>query len=131
VAASGIEIEPGTPLPERLVTLQERMAAGDPRAALVYRTVGRYLGYSLLLYREEYDVDHLLLLGRVMTGAGGDLIIDDARAVLAAVDPAAAEQITIHLADERQKRHGQAVAAASLPETVAGPASTGRGRGTP
>ena len=113
---AGIEVDADTPLPERLVHLQERMAAGDPRADLVYRTVGTSFGYALLQYREHYDLDHLLLLGRVMTGAGGDVIIETAKAVLAAEDPAAAEQVTFHLADERQKRHGQAVAAASLPE---------------
>ncbi len=113
---AGLEVDASTPLPERLVHLQERIAAADPRAELVYRTVGSYLGYALLTYREEYDLDHLLLLGRVMTGTGGDLVIETARAVLAAEDPVAAEGIVFHLADERQKRHGQAVAAASLPE---------------
>jgi len=115
MAAAGIEVDASSPLPERLVHLQELMAAGDPRAALVYRTVGTELGYALLTYREHYDLDHLLLLGRVMSGVGGDLIIQSARAALAAEDPAAAEAITVHLPDERMKRHGQAVAAASLP----------------
>ena len=116
MAPAGIDVDDLMPLPERLVHLQERMAAEDPRAALVYRTVGSYLGYTLLTYRKEYDLDHLLLLGRVMTGAGGDLVIETAREVLEAEDPAAAGEITFHLADEHQKRHGQAVAAASLPE---------------
>jgi predicted NBD/HSP70 family sugar kinase len=116
MAPAGIEIDASTPLPQRLVRLQELMAAGDRRADLVYRTVGTYLGYALLTYREHYDLDHLLLLGRVMTGAGGDVIIETARTVLAAEDPAAAEGTVFHLADEHQKRHGQAVAAASLPE---------------
>ncbi len=116
MAPAGIDIDASTSLPERLVHLQERMAAEDPRAALVYRTVGSHLGYGLLTYREEYDLDHLLLLGRVMTGPGGDLVIETAREVLAAEDPVAAEGVVFHLADERQKRHGQAVAAASLPE---------------
>jgi len=115
MASAGIDIDDTTPLPERLVHLQERMAAADPRAALVYRTVGSYLGYALLTYREDYDLDHLLLLGRVMTGPGGDLIIETARAVIAAEDAAAAAGIVFHVADEGQKRHGQAVAAASLP----------------
>ena len=115
MAAAGIHVDGSSPLPERLVRLQELMAAEDPRADLVYRTVGTYLGYALLTYREHYDLDHLLLLGRVMTGAGGDAIIATARAVLAAEDPSAAQGIAFHLADERQKRHGQAVAAASLP----------------
>ncbi len=116
MASAGIDVDDLMSLPERLVHLQERMAAADARAALVYRTVGSYLGYGLLTYREEYDLDHLLLLGRVMTGAGGDLVIETARAVLEAEDPVAAEGITFHVADEHQKRHGQAVAAASLPE---------------
>jgi len=116
MGSAGIDVDGSTPLPERLVHLQDLMAAADPRAALVYRTVGSYLGYALMTYREEYDLDHLLLLGRVMTGAGGDAVIETARAVLAAEDPEAAEGIRFHLADERQKRHGQAVAAASLPE---------------
>ena len=110
-----IEIDPDTPLPERLVHLQELMAAGDPRPVAVYETIGSYLGHALLDYRDWYDVEHLLLLGRVMTGAGGDVIIERARAVLAAEDPVAAEAITIHVPSERDRRHGQAVAAASLP----------------
>ena len=112
---AGIAVDPDTSLPEQLVHLQALMAAGDPRAPLVYETIGTYLGYALLDYRELYDVEHLLLLGRVMTGDGGDLIIDRARAVLGAEDPAAAEAITVHTPSERDKRHGQAVAAASLP----------------
>jgi predicted NBD/HSP70 family sugar kinase len=112
---AGIDVDPDAPLPERLVHLQELAAAGDPRATPVYATIGTYLGHALLDYREWYDVEHLLLLGRVMTGAGGDVIIERARAVLAAEDPAAAEAVTIHVPSERDKRHGQAVAAASLP----------------
>ena len=38
----------GTSLPERLVALQDLMAAGDARAAQVYQTIGTYLGYALL-----------------------------------------------------------------------------------
>ncbi|MFH1475629.1 MAG: ROK family protein, partial [Chloroflexota bacterium] len=111
---AGIEVDADAPLPQRLVHLQERMAAGDPSAAAVYATIGTYLGYALLDYRALYDVEHLLLLGRVMTGAGGDMVIDRARAVLRAEDPAAAEAMTVHTPSEHAKRHGQAVAAASL-----------------
>jgi predicted NBD/HSP70 family sugar kinase len=112
---AGIEVDASAALPERLVRLQELMAAGDPRALPVYETIGCYLGYALLDYRDWYDVEHVLLLGRVMTGAGGDVIIERARAALAAEDPAAAAAITIHVPSERDRRHGQAVAAASLP----------------
>ena len=50
-----------------------------------------------------------------MTGRGGDVILERARDVLRAEDPALAEDTTFHTASERDKRHGQAVAAASLP----------------
>jgi predicted NBD/HSP70 family sugar kinase len=116
LAPAGIEIEPGVALPERLVRLQELMSRGDTRAARVYETIGTYLAYALLEYRDFYDFDHLLLLGRVMTGAGGDIITRRAREAMQAEDPGAAAALTFHTVSEREKRHGQAVAAASLPE---------------
>ncbi len=115
LAPAGIEIEPGISLPERLVLLQELMAGEDARAAWVYQTIGTYLGYALLEYRELYEFSHLLLLGRVMTGAGGDVIASRAREAMRAEDPAAAASVMFHTVPEREKRHGQAVAAASLP----------------
>ena len=119
LAPAGIDIEPGVSLPEHLVRLQDLVAVGDERAARVYETIGTYLGYALLEYRDFYEFDHLLLLGRVMTGPGGDVITDRARAVIEAEDPPAATALTFHTVSEREKRHGQAVAAASLPEIVA------------
>ncbi len=113
--AAGIEADPAMPLPERLVHLQRLMAAGDVRATRVYETIGTYLGYGLLEYRDCYEFGHLLLLGRVMTGRGGDVILERAREVLRVEDPEMAEATTFHTASERDKRHGQAVAAASLP----------------
>ena len=71
------------------------MARGDPRARLVYETIGTYLGYALLEYRDFYEFDHLLLLGRVMTGPGGDVITDRARAVIEAEDPPAATAVIV------------------------------------
>jgi predicted NBD/HSP70 family sugar kinase len=113
--AAGIDADPASPLPERLVLLQRLIARGDPRARRVYETIGTYLGYALLEYRDFYEYRHLLLLGRVMTGRGGDVILDAARQVLGAEDPVLAQTTTFHAASERDKRHGQAVAAASLP----------------
>jgi predicted NBD/HSP70 family sugar kinase len=111
---AGIPIDAGASLPERLVLLQELMAGDDDRARRVYETIGVYLGYALLEYRALYDVGHVLLLGRVMTGRGGDVIAAEAKGVLRAElgDPDAIAFLTV---SERDKRHGQAVAAASLP----------------
>jgi predicted NBD/HSP70 family sugar kinase len=111
--AAGIEIEDAMPLPERLVALQELMARGDERAAGVYETIGVHFGYALLDYADFYDFEHVLLLGRVMTGHGGEVIQARAAEVLAV--EGTEKPVKFHEVSERDKRHGQAVAAASLP----------------
>lgn len=114
IPAAGLsEIDMRLPLPERLVLVQQRMAQGDERAEKIYQTIGAYLGYAVAHYTEFYDFQHLLVLGRVMTGRGGEVILEQARQVLRQEFPELA--IQFHLPDEKEKRHGQAIAAASLP----------------
>ena len=103
-------------LPERLKEVQNLMAAGDARAANIYETIGVYLGCAMAQYAEFYDFRHALILGRVTTGKGGDILIAKAREVLDREFPAVAESIALHVPDEKSRRVGQAVAAASLPE---------------
>ena len=54
-----------------------------------------------------------LATGGVTSGTGGDVIIERARAVL--TDEFPELSIDLVVPDEKDKRHGQAVAAASLP----------------
>ncbi len=61
---------------------------------------------------------HVLVLGRVTSGPGGDVIVDGAREVLEVEFPELAARIAFHVPDEKDKRHGQAIAAASLPEVA-------------
>ena len=103
------------PLPERLIVVQQALAAGDTRAIAVYDSLGIYFGYAIAHYADFYDLRHLLLLGRVTSGVGGDVILQGASAVLRAEFPYLAEKIHLHLPDEKDKCHGQAIAAASLP----------------
>jgi len=91
------------------------MAAGDERARKIYQTIGVYFGYNLATYADFYEVRNLLVLGRVLTGEGGDLILSTAAEVLTAEFPEIAERIRYHIPGEKEKRHGQAIAAASLP----------------
>jgi hypothetical protein len=91
------------------------MAMGDERAHSVYETIGAYLGYGLLQYARFYRIEHLLLLGRVTTGSGGEVIQETAKQVLESEQDPSSARITFHTASERDKRHGQAVVAASLP----------------
>ena len=62
-----------------------------------------------------YDLENVLILGRVTSGPGGDIIITGAKEVLKVEFPELAGKIAFHIPDEKDKRHGQAVAAASLP----------------
>ena len=91
------------------------MTQGDERARKIYQTIGTYLGYAIAHYADFYDIDHVLILGRVTSGQGGDLIIEGAEDVLMAECPDLAKRIAFHAPDEKDKRHAQAVAAASLP----------------
>ncbi len=112
---AGIEVDDAMPLPARLEHVQALMVEGDLRAAKIYETIGVYFGYSLAWYAEFYEIKQLLLLGRVTSGEGGQIIIRTAESVLDAAFPQLCEQINISMPDEKMKRHGQAIAAASLP----------------
>jgi predicted NBD/HSP70 family sugar kinase len=113
---AGIEADPGLPLPEKLKLVQELMTQGDCRARKIYETIGTYLGYEVAHFTDFYDLENVLILGRVTSGPGGDVILQGARAVLAAEFPDLAQKVAFHIPDEKDKRHGQAVAAASLPK---------------
>lgn len=113
---AGIEVPPDMPLPERLKVVQKLADAGDPRAERLFATIGVYLGYTIPWYAEFYDFKHLLILGRVTSGRGGETILTTAREVLAREFPEIATRTTLHVPDEKSRRVGQAVAAASLPE---------------
>jgi predicted NBD/HSP70 family sugar kinase len=113
--AAGISLPETMGLPERLKEVQALMAGNDGRAAKIYETIGIYLGYSIAHYADFYDFDDALVLGRVTTGRGGDIVLEKAREVLAQEFPGLAARITLHVPDEKSRRIGQAVAAASLP----------------
>ena len=116
---AGIALDPKMPVPEKLVEVQTLMAKGDERAARIYHTIGAYLGYAIAHYCDFYEVRHLLILGRVTSGAGGAIILDDAKQVLRQEFPNL--RVQIHTPDEKEKRHGQAMAAASLPRLFQNP----------
>lgn len=114
--AAGIDAPKDMPLPEKLKLVQTLMAQGDAHAQKIYETIGVYLGYQIAHFANFYDLQNLLILGRVTSGKGGDVIVAVAKALLQTEFPELASQIELHVPDEKQKRHGQAIAAASLPE---------------
>ncbi len=115
-AAAGIELPAEMPLPEKLVAVQGFMAKDDPRARRIYDTIGVWFGYAILTFADFYPVRNVLVLGRVTSGPGGERILAEARRVLEAEAPELARALRLVTPDETNKRHGQAVAAASLPK---------------
>jgi predicted NBD/HSP70 family sugar kinase len=113
---AGIELDENASPAEKLKAVQALMAEDDPRAAKVYSSIGVYLGHTLAYYFDLYGCRHVLLLGRVMSGKGGDLILDTAKKVLADEYPELTGKIIPELPDEKFRRVGQSMAAASLPE---------------
>ncbi|MBR2632423.1 MAG: ROK family protein [Lentisphaeria bacterium] len=113
--AAGLEYPSDMPFPKRLEAVQALMAEGDERAAKIYRTIGVCFGYAIAHYADFYEIKNLLILGRVSSGKGGEIIIEEAKKVLEKEFPELASGITFRIPDEKFKRHGQAVIAASLP----------------
>ena len=113
---AGIELDDKLTPAEKLKEVQNLLDRGDKRARQVFESIGCYLGYTLPHYAEFYDVKNVLLLGRVTSGEGGNIIYTEAEKILSDEFPDVHEQIKIHLPDESTRRVGQSIAAASLPQ---------------
>ena len=113
---AGIQLNEGLSPAEKLKVVQKLMEDDDQRAADVYASIGVYLGHTLAYYYEKYGFRYVLLLGRVMSGKGGDLLLSTCQGVLDDEYPEVAGKIKLTLPDEKFRRVGQSMAAASLPE---------------
>ena len=114
--AAGIGLPEELSLAEKLKFVQKLMEADDPRAQAIFETIGAYFAYTMVLYSQFYDLDYMMLMGRVMSGKGGDTILKVCNDILAEEYPALAAKCKVTLPDEKMRRVGQAVAAASLPK---------------
>jgi len=97
-----------------LKLIQKAMVDTPDKASDLYKTCGVYLGYGLAQYLESYKIEHVMILGRVSKGAGGDLMLKTASEVLATEFPDL-PKIEFHTADDHFKAVGQCIAAAALP----------------
>lgn len=114
--AAGIEMEDTLTPAEKLSAVQALAQQGDARAEKIFASIGVYLAHTIPLYCRFYDVHHLIVLGRVMSGQGGNWILDTCLRVLREEYPQIAARVQVMLPDEKTRRVGQSVAAASLPE---------------
>ena len=112
---AGIELDESLTLAEKLKVVQKLNEEGYEGANKIFESIGVYLANAIAYYCEFYSIKHILLLGRVTSGKGGDTILEVARKTLATDYPEYAH-INIGMPSEYMRRVGQSIAAASLPE---------------
>lgn len=113
--AAGITLSESKTPAEKLQEIQKLADQGNPDALAIFDSIGVYLAHTLCLYEMFYDIRHLLVLGRVASGIGGERIVAECRRVLCDEYPDLAEKIHVQLPDDNFRRVGQSMAAASLP----------------
>ena len=112
--AGGYTFADGLTPAQKLKEIQALMEKDDALAKQIYTDIGVYLAHTIPFYAKFYDIKHMLLLGRVMGGKGGDIILATCKEVLAEEYPQFST-LDIGLPDETNRRVGQSIAAASLP----------------
>jgi predicted NBD/HSP70 family sugar kinase len=112
---AGITVPQNMTNAEKLRFVQRKLEAGHQGATRIWQSMGIYMGYAIAHYADFYELRHVLILGRCTSGLGGPLILEGADKVLQTEFPELAAQIRIHLPDEKSRRVGQSIAAASLP----------------
>jgi predicted NBD/HSP70 family sugar kinase len=118
--AAGILLGEALSPAQKLKVVQDLHEAGDSRPDGIFESIGVYLGYAIAHYASFYNIRHVLVLGRVTSGIGGTLILKKAHDVLETEFPELAGRIDVGMPDESNKRVGQSIAAASLPEIKKG-----------
>ena len=113
---AGIDVPTGVTDAERLKFVQAKLEEGHEGATKIWQSMGYYLGYAIAHYADFYETKHVLILGRCTSGRGGDLILAGANGVLRSEFPELAARVNVQLPDEKSRRVGQSIAAASLPE---------------
>jgi predicted NBD/HSP70 family sugar kinase len=114
----GIQIPEDYIQADKLKYVQDKLESGHEGAAKIWQSIGVYLGYTIAHYADFYELKHVLILGRCTSGKGGEIILQNALEVLNGEFHALAERVNIQLPDEKSRRVGQSIAAASLPEIV-------------
>lgn len=110
---AGIDFKDAKSPAEKLKIVQNLAENGNQVAKDIFNDIGIYLGYTIPYYAEIYDIKNVMLLGRVMSGIGGDIIIKTAKKVL---KEEFNSEIDIFAPDEKTRRVGQSIAAASMPK---------------
>lgn len=114
--AANISFEDDLSPAEKLKVVQNLATKSDENALEIFKTIGVYLGYTLAYYSTFYEIERVLILGRVTSGIGGGIILDQANRILRDEFKDLYNNIKVTLPDEKSRRVGQSIAAASLPK---------------
>ena len=114
---AGIKIDDSLSLAEKLKYVQKLNQEGHEGANKIFETIGVYLAYTLAYYAEFYEIKHVIILGRVTSGKGGDTILSVCRETLKELFPEYSN-FNIIMPSEYMRRVGQSIAAASLAEST-------------
>ena len=109
--AGGYKFRDGTTPAEKLKEIQALAEKGDALARQIYEDIGVYLAHTLPFYARFYKIGIVLLLGRVTAGIGGSILLESCKKTL----KEEGLEIEVTLPDEKSRRVGQSIAAASLP----------------
>lgn len=112
---AGIELDEKLTLAEKLKVVQKLNEDGNEGARKIFESIGVYLAYALAYYAEFYKIKHVLLLGRVTSGKGGEIILKVAKETLQK-EFSEYKNIDIRMPSDYMRRLGQSIAAASLPK---------------
>lgn len=111
---NGFKFEEGLTPAQKLKVIQKLNENNDSFANEIFENIGVYLAYALSYYSKFYALKHVLLLGRVVSGKGGNTILDICRSILPEINPELTS-LVVELPDEKTRRVGQSEAAAMLP----------------
>ena len=114
--AAGITLNEERTPAEKLKAVQALCEEGHAGAEDIFRSIGAYLAHTVALYSDFYSIRYLLVLGRVASGRGGDLLMEECNRILEDEYPELYNTVKVMLPDEKSRRVGQSVAAASLPK---------------
>ena len=113
---AGIQVDESLSLAEKLKYVQQLNSEGSEGANKIFETIGVYLAYTLAYYAEFYEIKHVIILGRVTSGKGGDTILSVCKETLKELFPEYSN-FNIIMPSEYMRRVGQSIAAASLAES--------------